>query len=342
MKLILLIVLTLNSFFITVDAQPDARVTANLIYSPKTNSLLLIDGYTKHPADSNNYVCSWNGKEWKKIPASGPATKSLSAAALNTKNKTVTVFGGIGKDGYKSLHGDTWEFDGRQWQQLSTNNIGTRDHHKMVYADHLDAFVMYGGENTNRNGDSSTWLLKNGEWEELTIPGPGSRYHFGMAYDPTRNKVVLYGGYNKNGLQHDTWEFDGKKWELIAEEGPGPRGRFSMAYDESRRMSILYGGDVWKKKVDTSVSADGQLWDIRGDTWGWNGSKWKKISDGGPERMLVALGYDMSRKRLVLFGGGDAYEISYADTWEFQHDKWVKVSDNGAWKWNGTEYEKLK
>src|SRR6266498_3173976 len=255
MKYVFLFVLVVNFFYTDNDNLPDARVTANLIYSPQTASLLLIDGYSKHPSDGTNNVYSWDGKKWKKIPASGPDSKSLSVAALNTKNNKIVVFGGVGSKGYESLHGDTWEFDGKQWQQVNTNDIGTRDHDKMVYVANLDAFIMYGGQNQKRDGDSSTWILKDGQWKELKISGPGSRFHFGMAYDPSRNKVVLYGGYNKQGLQQDTWEFDGERWLLITTEGPGPRGRFSMVYDESRKMSILYGGDVWKKKVDTTISA---------------------------------------------------------------------------------------
>lgn len=342
MKQTFLISLSLILFFSQTNEQPDARASAHFIYSPKTNSLLLIDGYTNHPATGHNDVYSWNGKKWKKITASGPDTRSLSTGALNTKTGNIVVFGGVGKDGYENLYGDTWEFDGRQWHQINTNNIGTRDHGKMVYASGMNGFVMYGGQNTARDQDSSTWILRNREWKELKIPGPGGRYHFGMVYDPVRNKVVLYGGYNNRGLQRDTWEFDGTKWELITTKGPGPRGRFSMAYDESRKMSIFYGGDVWKKKVDTAISADGKLWDLRGDTWGWDGQQWKEISGGGPERMLAALGYDVSRKKLVLFGGEDAQQINYADTWEFQNNKWIKVADNGAWKWNGKEYEKVR
>jgi hypothetical protein len=326
-----------------LDDLPDARVTANLIYSPQTQSLLLIDGYTKHPADGTNNVYSWDGKKWKAIPASGPDSKSLSVAALNTKTSKIVVFGGIGSKGYQSLHGDTWEFDGKNWGQVITNDIGTRDHDKMVYAGNLDAFVMYGGQNQNRNNDSSTWILRDGKWEELKIAGPGSRIHFGMVYDPIRKKVVLYGGYNNSReLQKDTWEFDGKTWQQITTEGPGPRGRLSMVYDESTNMSILYGGEVWKRKVDTAISADGELWDTRGDTWGWNGNVWRRLSADGPERMLPALGYDPMRKKLVLFGGGDAFQNNHADTWEFENNKWVKISDNGVWKWNGKEQEKIR
>ena len=318
---------------------PDARESACLVYSPVTRSLLLIDGYCAHPNDNRSNVYSWNERAWSKIVAEGPDTKTLSSGALNTDNNEVVVFGGIGKNGYDDLHGDTWSFDGKVWHKVQTNPIGTRDHHKMVYDQELHSFIMYGGQNTERKMDSSTWMLKGNTWTELKIKGPGARFHFGMAYDPLRKKVVLYGGYNEKGLQEDTWEFDGQKWELVTTNGPGPRGRFAMTYDGSREMVVLYGGDVSKKKVNSSSSEE--VWDVRGDTWGWNGKQWTKISDGGPERMMAALGYDDAKKMLVLFGGGDRDETNYSETWQLQRDKWVKVSDNGALRWNGREYEKV-
>ncbi len=343
MKYASLLVLALPILIANDDGgQPDARSSGNLIYSPKSKALLLFDGYTIHPPDGKNHVYSWDGKTWTKIEASGPDLKSLSTGAYNSKTKNIAIFGGIGSKGYESLLGDTWEFDGRQWNQVHTNDIGTRDHCKMVYADHLEAYVMYGGQNGKRVNDSSTWILKGEKWTEMNLSGPGGRFHFGMAYDNSRHKVVLYGGYNQTGLQQDTWEFDGKDWKKMNVEGPGPRGRFSMTYDESRKMVVLYGGDVWKKKVDSTIDPTGEVWDIRSDTWGWDGVHWKKISDDGPARMMAALGYDPVRKKLVLFGGGDASEINYADTWEFDIDKWVRVANNRAVKWNGKEYEKVK
>ena len=328
-------------FFYTESGQPDARESACLVYSPVTRSLLLIDGYCIHPPDKKSVVYSWDENVWQMIPAHGPDTKTLSSGALNTDNNEIVVFGGIGENGYDDLHGDSWSFNGKAWHKIETNPIGTRDHHKMVYDQDLHAFVMYGGENSERKMDSSTWLLQGNKWTELKVDGPGGRFHFGMAYDPQRKKVVLYGGYNDRGLQQDTWEFDGTKWEQIITTGPGPRGRFAMAYDGSRKMVVLYGGDVWKKKVDTSISPNGELWDARGDTWGWNGSTWVKIAEGGPERMLPALGYDESKKMLVLFGGGDAYEENHSDTWQLQNNKWVKINDNGTLRWNGKEFEKV-
>jgi hypothetical protein len=98
-------------------------VSANFIYSPQTASLLLIDGYSKHPADSMNNVYSWDGEKWKKIPASGPDSKSLSVAALNTKNNNIVVFGGVGSKGFQSLHGDTWEFERNKWVKVFDNGV---------------------------------------------------------------------------------------------------------------------------------------------------------------------------------------------------------------------------
>lgn len=331
----------LSILFSYQDIQPGPRQAACFIYSPVTKSLLLIDGFTIHPPDGKSIVFGWNNEHWDKISVEGPDTKTLSSGALSSDNNKIVVFGGIGKNGYTDLHGDTWEFDGTSWQKLETNDIGTRDHHKMVYAQNIHAFVMYGGQNSQRKGDSSTWLLQANKWSELKITGPGIRYHFGMAYDPFRKKVLLYGGLNESGLQKDTWEFDGKNWSMITKEGPGSRSRFAMVYDPERKMVLLYGGDAGKKKVDSTISPDGELWDLYGDIWGWNGKKWILINDDGPKRMLPALGYDESKRMLVLYGGGDEFQHTHSDTWQLQNSKWVKLMDNGTWQWNGREYEKI-
>ena len=323
-------------------SNPGPRESANLIYFPPTKKMVLVDGFVLHPDSGRNEVWSWDGNNWTVQENKGPDTKTLSSGAFDSKLRQIVVFGGVGKRGYESLHGDAWAFDGNNWKKENTNPIGTRDHHKMVYADHLDAFVMYGGQDSLRKNDSTTWLLKDSKWTKLTIPGPGARYHFGLSYDVARKKVVLYGGYNSQGLMADTWEFDGNQWQKIDITGPGPRGRFMMTYDSDRKMVLLFGGDVWKKKVDKSVHPDGEIWDLRGDLWGYDGKQWQKISDQGPARMMAALGYDPSRKTVVVYGGGGAMEETYADTWEFSNGQWIKKEESGAWKWNGSGYERIK
>ena len=92
--------------------------------------------------------------------------------------------------------------------------------------------------------------------------------------------------------------------------------------------------------MDTSINKDGEIWDVQGDTWGWNGKQWIKIADDGPARTMFAMGYDSERHVLVGFGGAD--DFVYSDTWELKDNHWKKVADNGTWKWEEKGYKKVR
>lgn len=305
------------SFFCVVEAQdpnlPDGRTSGILTYHPPSKSMLLIDGYQIHPENNQNRVWSWDGKQWKQLEATGPVTKSLSSATLNTKTNEILVFGGIGKNGYESKTGDTWIFDGSQWKEVKTNDIGTRDHHRIVYADHLDAYVLYGGTMENRVNDTQTWLLKNGKFTSLSIPGPGQRFHFGMAYDRSRKIVVLYGGGPQN--QHELWEFDGKAWEkIVTSINPGPRIWLNMVYDEHHKRIVIHGG---RDKTDT---------------WSWDGKQWNLLTQNGPNTILPALGYDPISQTIFLYGGDEPGNKLSSTLWQFKDDQWIEITNNGKWQ----------
>ncbi len=323
-----------------LNAQPEPRESGYLFYFPEEKKLFLFDGFVIYPDSTEYLVWTWDGLGWKSMETAGPPMKTLTGGGYNTNAGEVVLFGGVGKEGYKDLRKDIWSFNGHRWKQIHTNDIDSRDHHKMVYMDHLKCFLLYGGQNSKRLFDSTTWLLKDSQWIALPISGPGARYHFGMAYDANRKKAILYGGYNEKGIQQDTWEFDGTQWKKITEAGPGPRGHLSMVYDPDRKMVIMHGGDVWKKKVDSTVNKDGEVWDIRGDTWGWDGIAWVKIADNGPVRMAVVLGYDNDRHVIVAFGGGapGAESLKFSDTWELKDNQWTQVSKGEVWIWNGKAY----
>lgn len=303
---------------------PSPRSSAVFVYHPASKAMLLLDGYQVMLDSPRTDVWKWNGKQWAVITGDGPSTRSLTAAALNTRTGEVVSFGGIRKD-YQHLNGDTWSFDGQTWKRVATNDIGTRDHHEMVYARHLDAFVLYGGVNQKRENDTATWLLRNGKFTALNIPGPGARYHFAMAYDPKRKKVVLHGGGPSDNRVDEVWEFDGKKWERISyPSGPGMRMRHAMTYDSENKLVILHGDDN------------------NGTTWGWNGIVWKVVAQGGPVLSSQALGYDPVRKTVVLYGGTPRNGLMASDLWELKDGKWKKLMGNGTlqymqsengWKW---------
>jgi hypothetical protein len=316
-------------------AQPEGRVSAKLIYHPPTESMLLIDGYQIHPETNENPVWSWNGKAWRKIDARGPQSRSLSAGALNTKTNQVVMFGGVGKKNYETLMRDVWSFDGKVWTEVKTNSIGSRDHHQMVYAAHLDAFIIYGGQGSERKFDSATHLLKDNIFSSLDVNGPGARFHFGMAYDPRRQKVVLYSGGTKKSsrLDDSVWEFDGDKWDkIIPARKISGRVWPSFVYHEKLKMVLMHGGKA--------VGEDGKF-DFSDETWGWDGKDWKLVASNGPRALLIALGYDPKREVVVAFGGSGSSTMC-ADLWELKSGVWKKIQDNGVWEWKDDKYVKVE
>ncbi|HSS18876.1 MAG TPA: hypothetical protein VLL54_02270 [Pyrinomonadaceae bacterium] len=101
------------------------------------------------------------------------------------------------------------------------------------------------------------------------------------------------------------------------------RNAHSMAYDSKRGRVILFGG------ADASR--------VRGDTWAWDGRRWRQLSDAGPgPRTFAAMVYDSTRDRIVLFGGNRvlfgktvADNVFLADTWEWNGSKWIEINVNG-------------
>ena len=162
----------------------------------------------------------------------------------------------------------------------------------MIFADHLDAFVVYGGFDFNFKPDTVTWLLKDGHFTEISVTGPGARGNFGFTYDLHRKKAVLFGGnFSNPGKPADLWEFDGIKWEEIKVQDIGITSVHAMIYDDEFKMSVVQN--------------------TKGETWGWDGKKMKRIAAKGPSEFGVALGYEPLRKVIVAYGGFGHKELPF-------------------------------
>jgi hypothetical protein len=93
-----------------------------------------------------------------------------------------------------------------------------------------------------------------------------------------------------------------------------------MAYDESRRITVLFGG----------FGPDGAP---LGDTWGWDGESWQRLSTSSPSpRRWPAAAYDSRRAVVVLFGGRTGVGragVSLADTWIWDGSTWRESGADG-------------
>jgi hypothetical protein len=290
---------------------PVGRASAHLFYLPSPEAAILIDGY-ENSDDAPQQAETWQLKNqrWQKISSGEYESRKLTAAAFDNDKNEIFMFGGIGKGGYDFKKKDGLKFDGKKWTRVPANDIGTRDHHEMTYANHLKAFVMYGGVTTTRDYDSATWIFQNNQWKPLNIPGPGKRVHHAMAYDPIRKKVILFGGSTNN--DSSTWEFDGATWTNIANANePGDVRWHSMVYDPTRNAVLMYAGK---------------------NLWSWNGAKWSRLSDNAPDRILAAICFDTKRKVLILFGGVD--DVLQSDTWQWDGKGWKQILTGQKWQWD--------
>ena len=304
---------------------PPSVESASFVYHPESEALLLIGGVSAIPDSIRSDVWKWDGKSWVKINAMGPGGRNFFPGVLNTKTGTIYSYAGMKAVGDVPMK-DMWSFNGKNWSPLTTDDIGTHDHHNMVYMGHLDAFLVYGGNNNGYpNFDTVTWLLKDGKFSALRIPGPGPRWHYGLVYDRERKKVILYGGGEK---PDEHWEFDGTKWtKIMTTVNPGKRLYHQMVYDDDLKLVILHGGMINQNPRDP-------VHDSIPTTWAWNGRSWKKIAQDPV--FAMAMGYDLQRKKVVIYGKTSRTDNSNIGVWELTKDKWMQIADYG--KWNMVDY----
>jgi hypothetical protein len=244
----------------------------------------------------------------------------MAAAAFDTRRAVLVIFGGTGmRNG--SRYGDTWEWNGRAWEERDVRTPGARDHHAMAYDEARGQVVMYGGwdaDHTSFPGD--TWTWDGMTWAKAdSTSGPGGAGHHAMAYDSRRQRVVMFGG-DRPGTPAtaDTWEWDGRTWTRAATQGPAPRTRHRLAYDAARGVMVMYGGQIGTGPAAVYPQ----------DTWTWDGAHWERIDTSGPPpRYVHAMAYDAQRQRVILFGGGLAASPynTLADTWEWDGARWTQA-----------------
>jgi hypothetical protein len=167
-----------------------------------------------------------------------------------------------------------------------------------------------------------------GLWLALAAATPGVRNAHAMAYDEARGVTVLYGGADERAVRGDTWAWDGARWRRVARGGPPARTFPVLVADAARRELLLFGGN----RVLFGTDAD--LHPYLGDTWSWDGARWRARRVAGPEpRAEAAAAYDRARGRVVLFGGlaeiVDGKRRRFGDTWEWDGRAWTQVASSG-------------
>jgi hypothetical protein len=185
-----------------------------------------------------------------------------------------------------------------------------------VYDAARDRVIAFGGSASRNEVHQTVWEWDGSNWQKFNGTQPEGRQGFVMVYDSKRKKTILYGGMDAVGKKFEDgiWEFDGKEWKNIRPAvSPGPRMSPGYTYDSKRGLLIITGG----------IGKEGNSMT---DTWGWDGTAWKKLSETGPPaRMMGYMAYDKDRDRVVLFGGRFGWPNDADDTWEWDGTSWKNI-----------------
>jgi hypothetical protein len=244
--------------------------------------------------------------------------------AYDAASQRVVLFGGVHftRTGLGStLFGDTWTWDGTDWQQRSpTSNPSPRHEATMAYDPERRVVVLFGGYGRPNEFFYDTWAWDGDRWRLLSAATPPGFFANAdaMAYDPATHRMMFFAFAGGSPDAQAMWFFDGRNWtrqqlpwDQLPLDGQG------MVYDEALGRIVEFGGE------DGGVPPSGRS--VRSDIWAWDGHSWSPLrsSSAPPPRAYMSMVYDSRRRQLVVFGGLDRADRPLGDTWTWDGSTWT-------------------
>lgn len=244
-----------------------------------------------------------------------PPGRGAAAVAYDALRRRVVLFGGSLSPGSSvSSMDDTWEWDGRTWQQIVPSGISPppRNGAMMVFDGKRGKVVLIGG--TDEFCLSDVWEWDGETWTQISYSGPGPLTcgRGAAAYHAGRQTVLLWGGESDGSSAGDLWEWDGQSWTEHPWQMTGPAARrfTSLAYDHANNRIVMQGGVAFDFAT------------VYEDTWFWDGG-WSVGPATGPgPRQGHFMGYDSENQKVVVYGGrnisayDDAVALDAANSWQ--------------------------
>lgn len=258
--------------FVTA-AGPHGRTFPSMIYDARRGEVVLFGGNRVlfgTDAEFDTFLeDTWTlkGSTWNQRLVSGPSARSEAAMAYDRARSRVVLFGGYRRTANGTLRlGDTWEWDGSQWAQMSAAGPSPRNGAALAYDEGRRTTILFGGSGAS----DETWEWDGLAWKRLQTASVPGRFNPAMIYDAERSMIVRFGGWSGTERVADTWVLGAANtWSILERAGPSARNHSSMTYDRDRRVVVLFGGH------------DGDR--VFGDTWEWNGKDWALAADHRPQ-----------------------------------------------------------
>jgi hypothetical protein len=280
---------------------PAAFRAMGSVHDSARQRIVLFGGLADQPLAE---TWEYDGAAWQRIPTTAsPPARFWHGMAYDPVRQVTILFGGMASDIPGDYLDDTWQYDGRNWQQVtSAHSPGPRGRGALlVYDTCRQKTVLFGGQTPN-GLSTATWEFDGTDWSEVSLPvDPPGRFLAGMAFDPQRCVSVLFGGGGSDlGGFADTWEYDGKSWTQVqTAHDPDGRWAHAMAYEPATGTILLVGG---------YEPLHGRMLE---DTWRYDSMDWEEVTTlrSAGQMEQASLAWDGSNERMLLFGFGSSWSL---------------------------------
>lgn len=145
---------------------PSPRIYSSMVYDAARDRVVLYGG-TQGPG-SQEFRDTWefDGAQWTLISREGPGYRLLFGMTYDTTREKTILFGGISQwrgGAALTLWGDTWEWDGKEWKEISTSGIQAHSD-GIVYDSNRNRIVLFGGKIGGSFGAANS-ILSGDTWE---------------------------------------------------------------------------------------------------------------------------------------------------------------------------------
>jgi hypothetical protein len=175
-----------------------------MAYDAARDRVVLYGGETAGNSTLND-TWEWNGTLWEnKAPAHAPPRRVSAAMAYDGRRRRTVLFGGATAAYGHVFYGDTWEWDGTDWVDVSPATGPTpRKGATLAYDATRGTTILFAGEADDTLDD--TWEWDGANWRQLhDLVIPPARTRQVMVYDAAHSQLLMLGGYSSAPLA-DTW-----------------------------------------------------------------------------------------------------------------------------------------
>lgn len=230
---------------------PGDRVGYAMCYDSVRARVVLFGGFSYGSWLDDTW--EWDGTAWSyRTVAIRPQGRSGHAMAYDPDRQRTVLVAGTNDLSYphSSPYGDTWEWDGTQWQRVANSGPAPRTGHTLAYDPVRRRIVLFGGiQHFWANPPTvyaDTWEWDGSAWRQVPVTrSPPPRDGHAVAEDPLGRGLVLFGGFDSVGFADATWLYGAL---IPAAATPFGSGCAGTAGDPR-----LSGGEPYLGRVDPGL-----------------------------------------------------------------------------------------